>query len=290
MKAIAFTGAGMDRADPLRVDSDALAAAIGAPSSRLLRLNGLDPEVGEDGRLSWGALAETDPESELLLLGVAEGKHHFAVLPPKDTQLNARSPAIWRTLMMLDPSDVALYGAARSLIDWHARHRFCAVCGAETQIFRAGWGRRCGACSAEHFPRVDPVVIMLACFDGKVLLGRQAMFPPGRYSALAGFVEPGESLEEAVQRELKEEAGVDAFNVRYVASQPWPFPSSLMVGCMADVASDALTIDVTEIEDAMWVGRRGVEAAMSGDPGAPFIAPPPYAIAHNLLEYWLANS
>ncbi len=290
MKPIAFTGAGMDRADPLRVDADALAAAIGSPFSRLLRLNGLDPEIDEQGRLVWGSLAEADLEADFLLLGVRDGKHYFAALPPKGFEINGRSPAVWRVLPMLEDADMALYGAARSLIDWHARHRFCAVCGTETRPYRAGWGRRCDTCNAEHFPRVDPVVIMLAQYDGKVLLGRQPQYPAGRLSALAGFVEPGESLEEAVQRELKEEAGVDAFNIRYVASQPWPFPSSLMVGCIADVTSDALTIDYTELDDAQWVDRDGVEAAMRGEPGAPFIAPPPYAIAHNLLEYWLANS
>lgn len=286
---IAFTGAVIDRADLLRQDEPALAAAMGSPLSRLLRLNGLDPSAEPDGRLSWGSLAEADPEADLLLLGMVDGKHHFAALPRQGVRLDARSRAVWRTLPMLREDDLALYGAARSLIDWHARHGFCAVCGAETRPFRAGWGRRCGTCSAEHFPRVDPVVIMLAEHDGKILLGRQPGFEAGRYSALAGFVEPGESLEEAVRRELKEEAGVTALDVRYVASQPWPFPSSLMIGCVARVEDAALTVDYTELEDAIWVDRAGVEAAMRGDPDAPFIAPPRFAIAHNLLEYWLSS-
>lgn len=286
---IAFTGATIDRADPLRQDAAALAAALGSPNSRLLRLNGIDPLAEPDGNLAWGSLAEADLDDEFLLLGTRDGRHYFACLPKKGARVDARSRTAWHVLPLLLPEEAALYGAARSLIDWHARHGFCAVCGTETQVFRAGWGRKCSACGAEHFPRVDPVVIMLATFEGKILLGRQPGFPPGRFSALAGFVEPGESLEEAVARELKEEAGVEATNIRYVASQPWPFPSSLMVGCMAEVTSDALTIDYTELEDAIWVDRAGVEAAMRGDEGAPFQAPPPYAIAHNLLQHWLAN-
>jgi NAD+ diphosphatase len=156
-------------------------------------------------------------------------------------------------------------------------------------VFRAGWGRKCPACAAEHFPRVDPVVIMLAEHRGRVLLGRQPQYPAGRYSALAGFVEPGESLEEAVQRELREEAGIDTSNVRYLASQPWPFPGSLMIACLADAASDALTIDTTELEDAFWAERDEVAAALRGEPGARFLAPPHYAIAHTLLQRWLAS-
>jgi len=183
-----------------------------------------------------------------------------------------------------------LWGGARSLIAWHNRHCFCANCGSATELFRAGWGRKCGACSVEHFPRVDPVVIMLAQHDGRVLVGRQPQYPPGRYSALAGFVEPGESIEEAVARELREEAGIEVANVRYVASQPWPFPGQLMIACIADAISDALMIDITELEDAKWVDRSGVEAAIRRDPDAPFLAPPHFAVAHTLFMRWLALS
>ena len=128
---------------------------------------------------------------------------------------------------------------------------------------------------------------MLAEHDGRVLVGRQHQYPPGRYSALAGFVEPGESVEEAVARELFEEAGVAVDDIRYVASQPWPFPGSLMIGCFAAAASDALLLDPTEIEDAFWVDREGVTAALAGAPDAPFLAPPPFAMAHTLLARWV---
>ncbi len=191
-----------------------------------------------------------------------------------------------RLLPLLSGEDAALYGTARSLIEWHNGHRFCGKCGHLTEMFRAGWGRKCGNCGKEHFPRTDPVVIMLAEYEGKALVGRQTRFPPGFFSALAGFVEPGESLEEAVARELFEEAGIRVSNVTYVASQPWPFPSSLMIGCRAVANDPALTLDTTEIEAAMWVDKADVRAALAGDMDAPFLAPPPLAIARYLLEDW----
>jgi NAD+ diphosphatase len=175
----------------------------------------------------------------------------------------------------------------RSLNEWHNRHLYCGLCGAPTVPFRAGWGRCCGGCGAEHFPRVDPVVIMLAEHDGRVLVARQPQYPAGRYSALAGFVEPGESIEEAVARELMEEASLPVANIRYVASQPWPFPGSLMIACLADAATDAVTLDLTELEDAIWVDKAEVAAALAGEPGAPFEAPPPFAIAHTLFRRWI---
>jgi NAD+ diphosphatase len=133
---------------------------------------------------------------------------------------------------------------------------------------------------------VDPVVIMLAEHDGRVLLARQPQYPPGRYSALAGFVEPGESIEEAVARELNEEAAIVATDIRYVASQPWPFPGQLMIACTARAASAEIVLDRTELEDAFWATREEVAAGLAGDPGARFLQPPPYAIAHTLLAHW----
>jgi NAD+ diphosphatase len=157
-------------------------------------------------------------------------------------------------------------------------------------LFRAGWGRKCGNCAKEHFPRTDPVVIMLAEYEGKALVGRQSRFPPGNYSALAGFLEPGESMEEAVRREIHEEAGVTCGAVRYVTSQPWPFGGSqLMMACIADAQSDALVLDTTEIEDAMWVTKEEARAALEGSPDRRFNAPPPFAIAHSLLKYWVSQ-
>jgi NAD+ diphosphatase len=283
-----FTGATLDRADALRANDERLAAARADPRARLLGLNGLEPLTGGDGRLLWRPMHEAAAGNELVLLGLDGGEPRFAELRLEEADSVNRSMAVMQALARLDAADAALYGGARSVIDWHYRHLFCARCGAATALFRAGWGRKCARCNTEHFPRVDPVVIMLAEFGGRVLLGRQPMFPPKFFSALAGFVEPGESLEEAVRRELFEEAGIRTGTVRYVVSQPWPFPSSLMIGCVAEVLDEAITLDTTELQDAMWVGRADVEAALAGDAAAPFVPPPPVALAHSLLRAWLA--
>jgi NAD+ diphosphatase len=198
----------------------------------------------------------------------------------------ARSRPPFAILDALQSADASTYAAARSLIDWHARHPFCPRCGHSTSVFRAGWGRRCDTCATEHYPRTDAVVIMLAQHGDRVLVGRQPRFPPRRYSALAGFLEVGESLEEAVARELREEAGLITQRVHYLGSQPWPFPSQLMLACVAEVESDALQLDGAELDDAMWVTKDDVRAALRDDPGARFLAPPHYAIAHSLLRHW----
>jgi len=283
---LGFTGAWLDRADQLRTNEAAFAAAVADPRARCLVLDGIDFVPGEGGGLLWEPLDPADDRA-LMLLGIDnDGIPHFVREAASGARIDARSRTVMRLLPLLSGADAALYGGARSLVDWHARHRFCAVCGSPTDLFRGGWGRRCGSCNAEHFPRVDPVVIMLAECEGRVLVGRQGGFPPGFFSALAGFVEPGESLEEAVARELFEEAGIRVSDVSYVASQPWPFPSSLMIGCRAVAKDPALTLDTTEIEAAMWVDRAEVRAALAGDMGAPFMAPPSLAIARYLLEDW----
>ena len=280
-----FTGATFDRADHLRLDVDRVRGLAARADARLLQLAVLDP-VLEDGVLAWSSLDARDEAAELIFLGFESKTPLFAPLPWVEP--GQRAWSVFGLLGQMAPADAALWGTARSLIEWHNRHRFCSNCGVGTALFRAGWGHNCPNCKAEHFPRVDPVVIMLAEHEGRVLLGRQPQYPPKRYSALAGFVEPGESIEEAVARELHEEAGIRVSNVRYVASQPWPFPGSLMIACIADAESDALTLDTKELEDAMWVDHSGVEAAFARDPDAPFLAPPPFAIAHTLLRHWLA--
>lgn len=286
---IAFAGSRLDRADHIRADPDRLESLMDW-RARLLRLDGLDPEITPDGKLAWGTLADAAPDSELVFLGLRDGKGCFAEVAAKLIgSVAPANPRLWAAMSALDPEELATYGAARSLVDWHARHRFCARCGAPTRLAKGGWQRNCtnDACKGEHFPRVDPVTIMLVEHSGRLLLGRQPRFPPRRFSALAGFVEPGESIEEAVAREVLEEAGVRVTSVSYVASQPWPFPSSLMMGCHAVAADDALTIDTTELEEADWFTREEVAAAMAGDEGGRFLAPPPQAIAHHLLKWWL---
>lgn len=281
-----FTGATLDRADHLRTDERKLNTARTDPRARLLALDGLEPLVDGGGRLGWKPLAARESVNELVLLGLDEGVPCFAELELDRAAAIDRSMGVMQLLTQLPAADAALYAGARSVVDWHYRHRFCANCGAPTVLFRAGWGRRCKLCGTEHFPRVDPVVIMLAEHRGRVLLGRQPIFPPRFYSALAGFVEPGESVEEAVRRELFEEAGVHAGTVRYALSQPWPFPSSLMIGCIAEVESAALALDGSELEDAMWIDRPAVRAALDARPDAAFVAPPPVALACSLLEIW----
>lgn len=287
--AIAFAGSPMDRADHLRSDAAAL-AALTDHRARLLRMNGLDPVIGDAGGLEWGSLAEADPDAELVFLGLLDGRACFAPVPSRGN-VAPPGPGLWQAMSVLGAGDIAIYGAARAVTGWHARHRFCAVCGAPTVPAKGGWQRNCTSaeCRAEHFPRTDPVTIMLVEHKGALLLGRQPRFPPKRYSALAGFVEPGETIEEAVAREVFEEAGVVARDVSYVASQPWPFPSSLMIGCHALADDPAITLDRNELEDARWFTRAEVAAAMAGDPEAPFLAPPESAIACQLLKWWLAR-
>lgn len=288
-KPLAFSGSPIDRADNIRMDPDALAATMDS-RARLLRLDGLVPELEGDA-LGWGSLAEADTDAELVFLGMLDDRAHFAAVAPQgDSRPRIADPRGWQVMSILSRADLAIYGGARSLVDWHARHRFCAVCGTPTHIAKGGWQRTCSSCGAEHFPRVDPVTIMLVEHGDRLLLGRQPRFPPRSYSALAGFVEPGETIEEAVARETLEEAGVAVNDVRYVFSQPWPFPSQLMIGCHAIATSDELAIDKTELEDARWFTREEVRNSMAAgrdDGNAPFLPPPSEAIAHQLMRWWL---
>ena len=280
-----FTGAGLDRADQLRLDEAALAELADREGAALLRLEGHDPVIDGDGALVWDALAALEAEAERIFLGLTEERPLFAPVPR--VELGRSAWGIFPILSLMSPRDAAIWGAARSLIEWHNRHLFCGRCGAPTLLYRAGWGRHCTGCGLDHFPRVDPVVIMLAEHEGRVLVGRQPQYPPRRYSALAGFLEPGESIEEAVARELKEEAGVEVTGVRYVASQPWPFPGQLMIACIGTAASSEIVLDFNELQDAIWVDRAGVAAALAGASDAPFAAPPPFAIARTLLQAWV---
>jgi NAD+ diphosphatase len=286
MIAPGFTGSPLDRADRVRNDAEAYGALLGDWRARILGLDGLDPLLASEGGLVWQSVAELSGSEELILLGLADGKPHFVPLVEAEGDI-FRSPVMWRALTLLPTEDAAIYGTARSLIEWHNAHRFCGKCGSGTELFRAGWGRKCENCGKEHFPRTDPVVIMLAEFEGKALIGRQSRFPPGNYSALAGFLEPGESIEEAVRREIHEEAGVTCGAVRYVTSQPWPFGGSqLMIACVAEALDNEITLDTNELEDARWVSKDEARAALEDAPDKTFNAPPPFAIAHSLLRHW----
>ena len=276
-----FAGPGIDRADALRNRPEAVAALLDQPDAWALVWADGVPALDPAGALTWCAVTG----NEQLFLGLGDGAPRFSALTASAAGAEARA-----ILGQLDPADAPLFAAALSLSSWHLRHRFCSVCGCPSTIFRGGWARRCERCESEHYPRVDPVVIMLATFEDRLLLGRQPVYPPGRYSALAGFVEPGETIEAAVARELHEEAGIRVTDVRYLASQPWPFPSSLMIGCTAVACSDALIIDHNELEDARWFSRDEVTAALAGDAAAPFLPPPRFAIARTLLDHWIGDA
>ena len=289
-RAPAFAGHKLDRADQLRGDPARLAELAHA-EAKLLVLEGLIPRLGEDGHLRWGRLGDVPEGAETVFLGLSEGEPLFAAVPSEgDPDPAYTRRETWAALGVLPADELALYGGARSVLDWHARHRFCPKCGGETRLAKGGWQRDCvdEGCGAQHFPRTDPVTIMIVEHQGRLLLGRNARFPGRSYSALAGFIEPGETIEEAVAREVFEEAGVRARDVSYIASQPWPFPSQLMIACHAQAEDDALTIDRTELEDARWFTRDEVaEALAKGQDSASFVPPPPQAVAHHMLRWWL---
>lgn len=283
-----LTGSRLDRADHLRDDPEALATLRNDMRARLLLLDGLDPVLTEHSKLQWGSLADAPTNVDLAFLGFLDEHPRFAALGEVPSGFG-RTRQMMQALEIMPPEEAGTFAAARSLVDWHNRHRFCAQCSTPTTVIRAGWARQCGSCKAQHFPRTDPVVIMLAEHGGRVLLGRQPMFPKGFYSALAGFVEVGESMEEAVTREFREEAGLKVSNVRYVASQPWPFASSLMIGCIGDAEDDRITLDDKELEAAAWFSPADVRSALAGEADAPFQCPNPFAVAHTLLRWWVSR-
>jgi NAD+ diphosphatase len=295
-----FAGSPIDREARRRRDHVWVEARLGDDASRFLPLWRLQPLVktGATRELAWARrefFAELDPPPEPLLLGSRAGVAHFAVDVSAGSEQGfgvgdvARFEDLRGIAALLSAEEAAISAQARSLLDWHARHRFCAACGAATRTLLGGAHRICQECQAEHFPRTDPVAIAIVVRGSRCLLGRQRSWPAGMYSALAGFVEVGETLEEALRREVLEEAGVVVGAVRYWRSQPWPFPSSLMLGCIADAQSDAVHIDPAEIEDARWFSRDEIRAALAGGPGEPRL-PPPFSIAHQLLRAWLEGS
>lgn len=291
MTPLPFTGHDLDRDDHTRADPARLAEMRARGDARLLSLDGVMPRLDRDG-LVITDLSGVGADDELIYLGLRQGAPLFVQVPEEGDlrpAISIRETIL--ALMRLDASQLAIFGGARSVADWHARHRFCASCGGPTLLAKGGWQRNCNACEAQHFPRVDPVAIMLVEHDGALLLGRGAGWPERSYSALAGFIEPGESIEEGVNREVLEEAGVTVRDVSYIASQPWPFPSQLMIGCHGYAGSRELTIDYTEIEDARWFTRDEVAEAMeNGLKAQGFIPPPPTAIAHFLLNWWLEKT
>ena len=274
-----FTGAALDRAGDRRGDDGWVAAQLADPAARAVGAGTGGVHVA-GGRLALVPLAELGGEP--LLLGLGEDGPVFAAEAANGSLMGLREAAA-----TLPRADGGLAAYAAALLNWHRRHRFCANCGHPTEIREAGHVRSCPNCGAEHHPRTDPVVIMLVLRGEEVLLGRQPSWPPGRYSALAGFVEPGESLEEAVAREVREEARVEIGTPRYVSSQPWPFPSSLMLGFAAPWSSGEPVIGDEELEDVRWFTRKAVQEAVEGR--GELRLPPPLAIARRLVDGWLES-
>jgi NAD+ diphosphatase len=293
-----FGGNPLDRASERRGDREWIAKLLADPNTRILALRDLKPFTRGTGTpaLDWQPVGQwrdqIDAGATLLFLGLGDGRAHFAIdttgtSVASDTELvdvRALAPAI-------ATGEAAILAEARSLLDWHSRHRFCAQCGSATRVASAGWVRRCPDCRASHFPRTDPVVIMLAIHGDRALLGRNRRRAGARFSCLAGFVEPGETLEEAVRREVREESGIRCGRVRYLAAQPWPFPSSLMMGFLAEALTEEITVDPEELAEARWFPRAEIRemvarAAAGTDDPAQVSLPAPVAIAHHICRRW----
>jgi len=269
------------------------------PNSLLVPLWRGDPLVanGQAAFLSMAARNEMPSDAPTLFLGLHNDVAHFAIdlSSAADTPETAPFANIGEYMPLrmaasvVTHNDLAIIGHARWLTEWHRKHSFCAVCGAKTVVINGGAKRHCEECGAEHFPRTDPVAIVLALHENACLLGRGAHFPPGFLSALAGFVEVAETPEEAAKREIFEEAGVTIFNIRYQFSQPWPFPSAMMMGFFADAKDRKLTLDKTEIEEARWVDLREIKKLLNGEERADLFLPPKFTIARQLLERWASD-
>ena len=285
-----FAGGGLDRMGPRRTDAAWLADRRADPASRVVIATRDGVLVDPDGTPATVAVSEVPDDAETVLLGVGhDGAAVFAADPGPERGVALRPEAslvgLRDVAAMSALADANLLAHATGLLNWHRRHRFCANCGAATDTAEAGYVRECPNCGAQHHPRTDPVVITLVTDGDRVLLGRNANWPERRFSCLAGFVEPGESLEEAVAREVGEEAGVTVSDVRYVSSQPWPFPASLMLGFEATYAGGDPHPHDRELQAVAWFTREDLRRAAAGD--GEVSIPPPLAIARRLMDGWL---
>lgn len=319
---VTFGTSGLDRATVLRSDAARLKAALadGALVLPMWRGKVMVDGTPEGGDITLAFRTMNDPvlaksDAEPVMLGLAEdGEQPIFALDisawtPKTVDEDAMNtfldPSVQvhpterlsgagfrelRSLMThLTRREAEISATARAILTWHSIHRFCAKCGAKSEAAQAGWQRDCAKCDAKHFPRTDPVVIMLITHGDSVLVGRSPGWPEGMYSLLAGFLEPGETIEAAVRREVFEESGIHVGRVDYLSSQPWPFPASLMLGCRGEALSTEIEVDPVEIEDAQWVTRsRMLEVTAGRDPT--MLPARKGAIAHFLLQHWLADT
>jgi len=301
---IPFAGNPLNRSSEKRTDAAWIESRRRDPSSLILPMWRLEPfllEPKESGGTTELGLVRPEivdsmasAEAACIFLGLDGDRAVFAQdLATAGDPANASPLAgmgyfrdARTAAQMVSIKDAAIIAQAKAMIDWHQRHGFCPRCGAPTRMVDAGYRRLCGKCNAEHFPRVDPVVIMLATHGEECLVGRGKQFPRGMFSALAGFVEPGETIEEAVRRELMEEAAVKIGEVTYYATQPWPFPSSLMIGCFAKALTREAKADDIEIAEVRWIERSAARELIEGKPVDGVRVPPPIAIAHHLIRAW----
>ena len=297
-----FAGNALDRASALRADPAVLRELADAPGARALAMWNGRPLVEDDAdsagglRIAWLPTAFAHQlalgDERLLFLGLDRDAAVFAVdlegaADPVDGPLAGlgRFEVLRDIASRLAAPEAGVLATAKAVFEWRRRHGFCAACGQPTLVVEGGWKRVCEACRAEHFPRTDPVVIMLPTFGERCLLGRQPAWPAGMVSALAGFVEPGETIEEACAREVKEEAGLTTIAGRYHSTQPWPFPTSLMIGLFAEVDGDDAQPDQTELDSVRWFTRAETQALLRGELQG-LSAPRPLAIAHQLIRAW----
>ncbi len=287
VRANTFAGVRLDRASARRRDARWVEERLADRSSRALLVAEDGVHVDADGRPALIPVPQLPPLREPVLLGLdADGAVLAVAARDGEAPAGTRLIGLRDAGALLSAEDAGLLAYATAMVNWHRSHPHCARCGARTEVAEAGFVRRCPNCGASHFPRTDPVVIMLVSDGERALLGRQPSWPAGRYSALAGFVEPGESLEEAVAREVREEASVDVADVRYSSSQPWPFPASLMLGFHARHASGEPVTGDGELDDVRWFAREELAAIARGEVEGMDL-PPPLAIARRLIDEWL---
>jgi NAD+ diphosphatase len=290
----------LDRAAHLRGNDAKLLALESHPASRAYVVHrdslvvkreagGLRALLGIAEALQFGANPGT------IFLGLRDGTAVFGMgisAAAAEKLLNREDVAVTELRGMamqgmVPPDQLSAIAMAKSMVSWHQRHGFCANCGTRTAMKEGGWKRYCPNCKAEHFPRTDPVVIMLVTAGDKCLLGRQKQFPAGMYSCLAGFVEAAETIEDAVRREIFEESGIRCTDVSYYMTQPWPYPSSLMIGCAARALTEDIVVDHAELEDARWFDREEARLMMTRQHPDGLAGPHPFAIAHHLVGRWL---
>jgi NAD+ diphosphatase len=303
---LGYTENNLDRMSAKRTDEAWFGATIADPRARLYLFAGETPVLRRNGEMGdpLFTLKEASPFGqghETVFLGLANGAPRFARLIPEfaKTDPNAyRLPEValddpnlvatdMRTIAvsgLVEPHHLGPMAEGKALLHWHSTHRFCAKCGSPSTMTQGGWRRDCPSCEALHFPRTDPVVIMLAIDGDRCLMGRQRRFPPGMYSALAGFLEPGETIADAVRREIMEEAHISVGRVGYLFDQPWPYPASLMIGCHAEATSREIEIDTHELEDARWFSREECWQMLARQHPERLSCPPPVAIAHHLIR------